>query len=133
MFGDLKVGDKVFVAWQRTRYDRKNDKPQKATTEIITKVGRKYAYFGEGWSEKKFRLDNGQSHHDDCNARANGYGFDVFLRGDDFVKQQAAETERKLLKSRIFDRWGGIKPIPLDTVVEMNRLLDEIGWDETGN
>lgn len=131
MFGDLKVGDKVFVAWQRTRYDRENGNPQRASTETVTKVGRKYGYFGEGPWERKFRLDNGQSHHDnDCNARSNGYGFDVFLRGEDFVKQEAAKTERKLLKSRIFDRWGGIKPIPLDTVVKMNRLLDEIGWDK---
>ncbi len=73
----LKVGQKVFVVNQPPRYGT-NERVK--SFETVTRMGSRYGYFQRYGREVPFCLKTGQSHHPkDCNARANGMGFDVYI------------------------------------------------------
>lgn len=125
---DLKVGDTVFVVYQ----SRRGDKGERRTThEVITKVGRKYGYFGSDRFERPFCLCTGKSHHStDCNARANAFGFDVYRHEVDYTKEQRDASELKRLRSRLFDEYqrSGLVALSPDVVEKIHAVLDHAGY-----
>jgi hypothetical protein len=81
----VKAGDNVFVVWQR----RRGQSDENVGAEEVVRVGRKYAYISRYSREQAFCRKTGRSAHGDSNARRNGYGFDVYLREEDYRKEQA--------------------------------------------
>lgn len=122
--GMLKVGDSIFVVQQKKRGDTEHQ----TSHEIVSKVGVKYAFFVDAkWgTEYKFCKHTGQSAHSrDSNARSNGYGFDVYLSGDEWLAETHAHDEHRRLSDRICDRWGRLKPLPHEAVVAIHKIIDE--------
>ena len=119
---DVKVGDVVFVAYQV----RRRESQRVARPETVARVGRKYGYLStEFRDEKKFDLETGVSVHDkDCNARANGMGFDVYRSEDDYIIEQFNDNQRKRLQSRLVTSFGRIVDLPPDVVNELHGILD---------
>lgn len=116
---DVKVGDLVYVAWQG-RGGRANGYVE------VTKVGREYAYFSLDLSNYRFHRENGLSADErDSNARANGWGFDVYLTELDYTNLMHYQSQAKRLKERLVDGWGKIKNLPPAVVDRMHELLDE--------
>lgn len=120
---DIKVGDKVFVVHQR----RRHSKDERSEFESVIRVGRKYGYLG-GYRERAFDLSTGHSvHGKDDNARANGYGFDVYINDEDYRRKELELDEKARLNRRISDRWKGLIDLPPDTVRKIHDVLDEAG------
>lgn len=65
-FFGLKVGDKVFVAHQKTR----NGGERKTETVPISKVGRKYLYIKQYSRDSPFDPATGRSVHVEHNMRS---------------------------------------------------------------
>lgn len=121
---DLKVGDTVFVVQQASR----GKTLRRCSTEVITKVGRKYGYFGGGntW-EQAFQLSTGASYHGiegHC-TRMNGYGFDVYLCEADYLKEQHDEAKADRLRVRLVDRLGRLVKLTPEVVTKIHAVLDE--------
>lgn len=120
---DLKAGDEVFVVHIAGR--RYNWAVSGKEIQKLTRVGRKYAYFGSGHQEKKFHLDEGWSAHDgDHNARANGYGFDVYLSEKEYIRKSHELKELVRLQERLHGSYDFPKLSP-DTVSRIHAILDE--------
>tara|TARA_R110002096_G_scaffold66682_4_gene162259 strand:- start:6823 stop:7221 length:399 start_codon:yes stop_codon:yes gene_type:complete len=125
-FRDLKVGDTIFVVQQQDRWRTENNKPVETSFEIITKVGRKYAYFERGRLEYCFCLDSGVSIHKDNNTRSNGYGFDVFHNLSEYNDKLHQEERFSLLSGRLMKRNGTIIDLDPVAVEAIHEILDEI-------
>ena len=127
-FKDIKVGDDVFVVEQLSRYaERHNESPKTYRGEVV-RVGRKYGSvkYGKYGTRCKFRLENGHSHHDsDCNARANGLGFNVYRTQSDYERELYAKDLHERLSKRLVDRFSGLVPLPLSTLEAIEQLLNE--------
>lgn len=128
-FRDLKVGDTIFVVKQQDRWRTENDKPVETSFEIVTKVGRKYAYFERGRLEYCFCLDSGASIHKDNNARSNGYGFDVFHNLGEYNDKLHQEERFKLLSERLLGRNGRLIDLDPAIVESIHDTLDD--WNIT--
>ena len=125
-FKDLKVGDQIFVVWQR----RRGQKEERSRVETVVRVGRKYAYIEQYSREAAFCRNTGRSVHDrDSNARANGYGFDVYLREEDYRKEQFNATEKRRLEKRIVGSYGRLVDLRPEIVDKFNDILDAEGLD----
>ncbi len=123
---DLKAGDRVFVVWQR----RRGQAEERAGIETVVRVGRKYAYIKEYSQEAAFCRKTGCSVHDrDSNARANGYGFDVYLREEDYRKEQFDAKEKQRLEKRIVGSFGRLVNLRPEIVDKFNDILDGEGLD----
>ena len=119
---DLKAGDEVFVVEQKRRHQKGEPTTYTAT---IDRVVRKYAYIKRTWQELAFDRRTGFSlHGKDCNARANGMGFDVYLTESDYLEREHAKAESERLASRLLTRYG---LIDLDHAVveKIHAVLDE--------
>ena len=115
-------GTRVFVVHQRPR----NSTEERAGWEVVSRVGRKYGYIQRFSREEKFELRTGFSCHGDCNARANGYGFDVYVSEDEYRRLQHADAERKRLQERIVDRLGRVnRDVTDDAVAKIHAVLDK--------
>lgn len=116
---DLKPRDCVFVVHQkRSRYVLQ----QKMETNAITRIGRLYAYI----NGDQFCRETGRSHHgQDSNARANGYGFDVYVSEDAYINKQHDAAEHERLTARLVDRFDGLKELTPKVVAAIHGLLDE--------
>lgn len=118
---NLKVGDTVFVVQQ----ERRGQEPV-TSREVIARVGRKYAYFARYCGEVPFCRETGKSHHPgECNARANGLGFDVYQREEDYRREQHETSEHKRLADRITDRWHQLVKFAPEVVAKIHAVLDE--------
>ena len=127
---DVGVGDTVFVVEQNDRYRQREGKPRKTSSQVVSRVGRKYAYIGEGHLEKKFDRETGISwHHPDHNARSNGYGFDVYVNEQEYVKDQHDKSEAKRLQERMCDRLGRLYKFTPAVVDAIHEILDAEGLD----
>lgn len=127
-FPNLKVGDKVFVVQQQTRYRRDRNIPPETSTETVAKVGRLYGYYeSSGRRLRPFHLSNGESAHKEYNERANGYGFDVYATEDEYKAKILADELFLELKIRLTSGYYGIVPLPHEVVVEIHRILDKYG------
>lgn len=125
---DLKVGDKVFVVWQRDRYQQRNNTPHKTAVELITMVGRKYAYIKQGSFDTPFDKSTGVSQHDpNQNARQNGFGFDVYHTESDWMKEQHEYHEYKRLKLRLNVSDMHFIKLKPETVEQLHKVLDDAG------
>lgn len=125
---DLGVGDTIFVANQNSRWEKRQDLPRETSTQTITRVGRKYAYFQDGREEKKFDRKTGVSWHSpDSNARANGYGFDVYLDEQTYAKTLHEQAEAKRLQTRLVGSFGQIYELSPSAVQRIHQILDEEG------
>lgn len=126
---DLKVGDTIFVVRQQTR----SCKEWRTSTETVSKVGRKYAYWKSGHAEYPFHKDTGVSAHKELNERANGYGFDVYTCEEEWRAELHAQSEFKRLGDRLCDRWGRLKPLPHEVVKLIHDMLDRwLPFEEKG-
>jgi hypothetical protein len=127
---DAGVGDTVFVVKQNDRYRQREGLPRKASSEIVSRVGRKYAYIGEGHREEKFDRETGVSWHaPGTNARSNGYGFDVYVSEQAYNKEQSEKNEAKRLQNRLCDRLGGLHAFSPSVVQAIHAILDAEGLD----
>jgi len=59
---DVKVGDELVVSGRHR---------QKAEREVVTKVGRRYLYIGDGW--RQLKIDRATGHH----PPRNGYSVEI--------------------------------------------------------
>lgn len=125
MLKSLKVGDTVFVVHQKRRHEKEcRSHPSK-----VVKVGRKYAWL-DCHRDAKFSLETGMSvHHPDDNARANGYGFDVYHSEAAFNAKRYIRNEFRRLAERIVSPYSGrhLVDLPHDAVVAIHKILDEAG------
>lgn len=123
MLKNIKVGDTVFVVYQKTRYSA----PKEPTLEMVVRVGKKYGYIKRYGQEAAFYIDSGVSHHKDSNARANGYGFDVYASEEDYIKERHEADEFRRLQDRLCaDRRGPLMSLPADAVQKIHAILDSI-------
>lgn len=124
-FKDLKVGDIVFVARQCRPYE----KERHVTTEeaAVTKVGRKYGYFVMQRREVPFCLNTGHSHHADCNARMNGWGFDVYHSEEEYLACKVAKERHALLCKKLGIEYGKRHLLTPEVVEKIHAVLDEAG------
>jgi len=119
---NIQVGDTVFVVNQQRRHSTTQPIGR---YEIVFRVGRKYGFIQRGSCEERFTLDTGHSAHTDCNARANGLGFDVYVSEEHYQKQRHAQTERQRLRERIVTHHGSLSPKLSDkTVAAIHEILD---------
>lgn len=122
---DLKVGDTVFVVHQR----RRGDKEFRTAEMQIVKVGNKYAYLQGTWAELSFHRDSGISNHPkDCNARNNGYGFNVYLCREDWEREESHKAEKYRLEKRLISTWNRLRDLPPSVVSSIHSILDEADW-----
>lgn len=123
---DLKPGDEVFVVYQQRRHSTSQQRTEKC---VIARMGRQYGYLDIGRNnEAKFHLESGESWHKEWNCRANGFGFDVYLREEDWLESTRQTKERKRLKERLVDRFGWIlERIPPAAIDKIHKVLDEEG------
>lgn len=120
---EIKAGDTVFVVNQQRRH---SEKPPETTHATVTRVGRKYGYFDRGYREEKFDLQTGYSVSSDCNARANRYGFDVYLNEGEYIDQQHAASERRRLQERLIDRHGRlVDELSRQAIAAIHEILDK--------
>ena len=125
---NLKTGDSVFVVQQKSRHVTE----ERVSTETITRVGRKYAYFKKYSEEEgaKFCRETGRSAHTgDHNVRANGGGFDVYLCEADYRRKQSNAIAKRRLEKRIVGSFGGIVDLSPEIIEQFNRILDLAGLD----
>lgn len=122
---DLKVGDTVFVVRQR----RRGEKEHRTEELTVEKVGRQYAYLDGGYYDVPFCRDTGQSvHKKDCNARSNGYGFDVYLCRGEWEKMFIEKDAKQRLQKRLVKpHWGGLVDLAPEVVDRIHAILDEAG------
>jgi hypothetical protein len=73
----LKSGDLVLLV-EQSHHGRKGRKYWVEVLSILN-IGRKYGYILRHDIEEPFDLNTGESVHKDGNARANGFGFDIYL------------------------------------------------------
>ena len=123
---DIKVGDSVFVVYQRRRHSTADPR---TGIKTVVRVGRKYAYIERYHQEVPFSLQNGYSVHKDCNARNNRYGFDVYASEEEYRLKQHDAAEKDRLMKRIVGPWGKLIELPPDAVNELNAILDGHGID----
>lgn len=127
-FGHLAVGDVVFVVPQPTKY---RPDPE-GTYQPVVKVGKKYISIASLSGDKQlpFDPDTGCSvHPGDCNARANNWGFDVYLSEFEYKETKHARQEFKRLRRRLAAEYGGIKELPAPVVADIHTVLDRAGID----
>lgn len=127
----IKKGDKIFVVRDRNRWKVQNNKPVEAFYVEVSKVGRKYGYFGEGYREEKFNLEDGSSAGDD-NHRINGYGFDIYSSKEEWEKEVFERDELLRLNERLIDTRAISKRLhdfSPEVVQKIHKLLDQEGLD----
>lgn len=119
---NLKVGDSIFVVRHLSRF---SEKEPVTSTEIITKVGRKYGYYGTQYHEKAFYLDSGASYHPmDDNARVNGLGFDVYRSEVDYFEQVLQDARFRSLSERLIRCNGRLTTLDPVIVEAIHDILD---------
>lgn len=131
---ELKVGDRCYVAYQLSRYGRASEQKRKQQYVTISKVGRKYAYFGDMRRPSRFCRDTGQSVDErDSNERSNGLGFDVYLTKELYDQFQYQSDERKRLASRLgiaYNTQKSLEKLSHDAVIAIHTILDEQGIED---
>ena len=121
---DLKVGDTVFVVHQLLR----TKKEHRTEEKTVIKVGRQYAYLAGGYYDMQFSRETGASvHPKDCNARANGYGFDVYLSRCDWEKLVADTEAKQRLQKRLVRCYGTLVDLSPEVVGRIHAILDDAG------
>jgi hypothetical protein len=121
---DVIVGARVFVVRQR------QDGHERMSWEEVSRRSHKYGYFTQYGREHKFALSDGCSCHGDCNARANGYGFDVYTSDLEYFRVQHAAVERQRLHDRLIGPCGRISDAVSDSAVaQIHAILDAIGGE----
>jgi hypothetical protein len=127
---DVKVGDTVFIVEQKRRFSEQ--KP--GFTATITKVGRKYAEAESNHGYKatwKFDRSSGCSSHTDCNARANGYGFDVYHNEAERVKfVEMWEAKDALLRRLDHGYAVEIRRLPHEAIMQITAILNQHKTDD---
>ena len=120
---NIKVGDTVFVVYQKTRHGL----PKEPTYEKVVRVGHKFGYIHRYGQDAAFSLDDGVSQHKDTNARANGYGFDVYETEADYLKEKHEDDEFVRLQNRLIaDSWRKLIDLPPGAVQQIHAVLDSI-------
>lgn len=86
----LKVGDRVSIYRTVRDFDRERTEPshtrrykEQIEEAVISKVGTKYAYVGEGYSQRKFSLETGEEvgrWNDGQSTMHNAYSLAEYLR-----------------------------------------------------
>ncbi len=108
----------VFVAPQKQRHGPV-PVPYSAT---VVRVGSIYGYIEKAGTERPFYLWNGKSYHKDTNARANGFGFDVYASEQEYLKETHERSESYRLAKRL--RHCQIN-LPAEAVAAIHAVLDE--------
>lgn len=88
---------------------------------------KKYAYIKPYAKEEPFCRETGKSIHKECNTRANGYGFDIYLYEQDWKDEHLAFKEKKRLQERLLDSWSRLFDFPPDVVNKIHAVLDDAG------
>lgn len=123
MLKNIKVGDTVFVVYQKSRHSQ----PKEPTLEKVVRVGKKYGYIERHGREAPFYLDSGISYHKESNERVNGYGFDVYASEEDYRKEKHEADEFNRLQSRLIsDSWRRLVDLPPDAVQKIHAILDAL-------
>lgn len=119
-FRDLKVGDTVFVVYQK----RRGDKECKTETLPVVKVGRKYGYIDRYCRQESFCLNSGKSVY-------SYFRFDVYHSEAEFRQHEHTRTEFRRLAERIVLPYSSrhIVDLPHDAVVAIHKILDDAGID----
>jgi len=121
---DLKVGDDVFVVYPASRY-----REEATSSEVVTRVGRKFAYIDSRRDQLPFCRETGRSHHKCCTVRANGGGFDVWLSERDYRKHVFNFEEKRRLNKRLVGSFGQLVDLAPEIVDKFNDILDSEGLD----
>lgn len=125
-FKNLKPGDRVYIVPRA----RRSGKPH--LVEVI-KVGRKYGCINEGFYDEPFDLLTGQSvHSKDSKARANGYGFDVWLSEEAYETHIATieASTRLVIRLKALRRGeysNMLDKAPPELVADLHAVLDRHG------
>jgi hypothetical protein len=119
----LKVGDVVFVVDQTKRH---STTPPRMRDAQIVRIGKKYGYCDDGIEDKCFGLSSWQSVHGDCNARTNGFGFDVYESRQEYERATHARNEYSRLAARLKRDSYSIIELPPDAVQKIHAVLDEV-------
>jgi hypothetical protein len=124
-----KSGQQVYVVHQVPR--QRTGKSGESHHAEVLRVGAKYCYVRMYGREHPFDWRTGHSKHGDGNARANGYGFDVYDSQQEYAKQQRDAVRLRQLKERIVGRNGwALVDIPPECVEKIHTVLDEFGIDK---
>ena len=121
----IKAGDTVFVVYQQTRWQQKENNQRHTEYAKVLRKGRKYGYIEQHGNDAPFHLDAGHSHHRDSNARANGYGFDVYPSEAAWLAEVHYQEEHARLNERLNDRWGLRKDLCPSVITTIHQILDE--------
>lgn len=108
---------------------RREKTEHRTETIAVEKVGNKYGYVSSRLGEQgKFSLDTGESCHDPTRpARANGYGFDVYLREEDWQREQYESRRFRELALLLCGPWNhhSLKPLPANVVEAIHAILED--------
>ncbi len=119
----LKPGNTVFVVHQAKR----NETERRVEAVPVVKVGRKYGYVAPRFGNQgKFELDTGRSWHKEPYERGNGCGFDVYLREEDWQREQNESRRFRELAVRLCATNAyALKKLPPHVVEAIHKVLDE--------
>jgi len=121
-FKHLCVGDVVCVVDQR----RRGSLEPEPRSEQVVRVGRKFGYIKGYGDDRPFDLATGVSHHKEGNARANGYGFDVYKSEADYIQEVFRASEFRRLKQRLISGYSSsLVNLSHECVSKIHAVLDE--------
>lgn len=133
-FKNLKPGDKVFVVYQRSTWQTRNDVPVKTEWAEVIKTGRTYGAIERYGRPAQFLLSNGQSWHGAHNgtARCNGQGFDVYASEQEYLDKEEDRRSRIRLAERLgiqaVTERSWINIAPIDLVLKFHAAIDDYEW-----
>jgi hypothetical protein len=105
----VEVGQKFFAVYPSYR---QADDPR--TEEItVTKVGRKWAHFGEGWLTGRFEIEDGSI---DGNGK-------VYASRAQWDQERAMETAWAAVRNKVSGMWRLPEHLTVADLAELKRLL----------
>ncbi len=123
---DVKVGDTVWIVPQKRRHSSQDP----GFSATVSNVARKYAFayrIDDKWMKPYwFHRESGASKEEkDSNARANGFGFDVYHSESEYLKELQAANEKEAFVRRL-DRGFSceIRKLPPEAVREITAIFD---------
>lgn len=123
-----KQGQQVYVVHRKRRHGGGGQSHMD-----VLRVGTKYCYLLIHGREHPFDWRTGFSVHKESNARANGFGFDVYDSQDDYDKQQRAISQARRLQKRMVGAFGQVKFLAAECVDKIHAVLDEFGIETGGD
>ena len=122
-----KAGQQVFVVHQVPR--QRTGKSGESHHAEVLRVGTKHCYLLIHGREQAFDWRTGASVGGVDDARANGFGFDVYDSQADWAKQQRDIHQLRELGERLISH-GRLRFMPPECVEKIHAVLDEFGIEK---